>query len=344
VPNLSSQDARKPNPGWQIMELGAGYRPAACIYITAKLKIADLLVSGPKQVSELASVNGVNEDALYRVLRAIASLGVFREVAPHRFENTPLSDTLRSDVPGSSRDAILFLSDPMHLRIFAELLHSVETGGTAFKKATGMEPFEFFQQNADENQAFNAAMTSISEQSVPPVIEAYDFGESGTLADIGGGHGILLSMILRKHKGLKGIVFDLPHVVEGAKARIESFGLASRCEIVGGDFFQAVPPADSYVMKSIIHDWDETRAITILKNCAKAMRNSSGKIILIEMLIAPGNEPNLAKWLDLEMLAMAGGRERTEAEYAELFAKAGLRLSRVVRSQSPFGAIEAVKI
>jgi len=340
--SLSSQHAHAPDPHSQIMELGSGYRVAACIYVTTKLKIADLLAGGPRPVSELAGKAKVNEGALYRVLRAIASIGVFREESPRTFANTPLSETMR-DIPGSSRDTLLFLADPLHFRVFAELLHSVETGGTAFKKTTGMDPFEFFRQDEEENRAFNAAMTSISAQMVPSAIAAYDFGESGTLADIGGGHGMLLAMILQKHRGLRGIVYDLPHVVEGAKARIESLGLTSRCAIVGGDFFESVPVADSYVMKSIIHDWDEPRAIAILKNCASAMRGPSGRVILIEMVVAPGNDPNPGKWIDIEMLAMAGGRERTEAEYEELFAKAGLRLSRVVRAPSPFGVIEAVK-
>ena len=342
MPSPSSQHAPGPDAHGRIQEIGSGYRPAACIYVAAKLKIADLLAGGPKPVSELAGAAKVNEGALYRVLRAIASMGIFREEAPRTFANTLLSETLR-DIPGSSRDALLFLADPLHFRVFAELLHSVETGGTAFKKTTGMEPFDFFRQNEEENRSFNTAMTSISGQMVPPAVAAYDFGESGTLADVGGGHGILLAMILQKHRGLRGIVCDLPHVVEGAKPRIESVGLASRCEVVGGDFFQSVPAADSYVMKSIIHDWDEPRAVAILRNCVKAMRDRSGKVILIEMVVAEGNDPSLAKWIDIEMLAMAGGRERTEAEYADLFAKAGLRLSRVVRTSSPFCVIEAVK-
>jgi len=339
----SAQSASATSRFAEIMQIGSGHRPAACIYVTAKLKIADLLAHGPKAVSELAATARVNEDALYRVLRAIASLGVFHEVSPRTFANTPLSETLRSDGPGSFRDAMLFLSAPVHMRIFAELQHSVETGGTALKKATGMEPFEFFRQNDEVGQVFNAAMTSISEKMTPPVIEAYDFGASGTLADIGGGHGVLLAMILQKHRELRGIVCDLPHVVQGAKARIESLGLASRCEVAGVDFFESVPPADSYVMKSVIHDWDDARSIAILRNCAKAMRDPNGKVILIELLISPGNEPDMSKWIDIEMLAMAGGRERTEAEFAELFDKAGLRLARVVRTPSPFCVIEAVK-
>lgn len=340
----SSQHTPRPNPHAQIMNLGIGYMPAACLFIAAKLRIADLLAGGPKRVAILARACKVNEDPLYRVLRALASVGVFCEVSPRTLANTPLSETLRSDLPGSSRDAILFLSDPLHLRTFAELMHPLTSGETAFKKTTGMEPFDFFHQNDEENETFNAAMTAITATSVPPAIQAYDFGGSGTLADVGGGHGFTLALILQKHPGLRGLVYDLPNVVAGAKQRIESLGLASRCEIVGGDFFESVPPADSYVMKSIIHDWDDARAIAILKNCAKSMRNPSGKVILIEQLIAPGNDPSLAKWIDMEMLAMAGGRERTEQEYAELFAKAGLRLAGVTHTPSPFCVIEAVNV
>jgi O-methyltransferase domain/Dimerisation domain len=325
------------------MQLCMGYMPAACIYVAAKLGIADLVASMPKTASELASAAGVKEDGLYRVLRSIASVGVFSEVEGRKFANTPLSETLRSDAPNSARDTILFLGDPLHFRTFAELMHSVETGGTAFKKVTGMEPFDFFRHNDEENRVFNAAMTSISAHSIPPAVAAYDFGESGTLADIGGGHGMLLALILQKHPGLRGIVFDLPNVIVGAKPRIESLGLSSRCEIVSGDFFEAVPAADCYVMKSIIHDWADERAIAILKNCAKAMRGANGKVLLLEQVIGRPNEPSLAKWIDMEMLAMAGGRERTEAEYAELFAKAGLRFARVVPTPSPFSVIEAVK-
>ena len=328
----------------QIMQLATGFMPTACLYAAAKLKIADLLAAGPKPISELAGGgHQVNENALYRTLRALASVGVFREVESGTFANTPLSEQLRSDLAGSSRDTVLFIANPLHLRVFAELMHSIESGETAFKKVTGLDAFEFFRQDAEENREFNAAMTSITTGFIGPVLAAYDFGESGTLADIGGGHGFLLTAILQKHPGLRGIVFDLPHVVEGAKPRIESLGLASRCEIASGDFFQIVPHAESYVLKSIIHDWDDTRAITILKNCAAAMRGNSGRVILLEFVIDPGNEPSLGKWIDLEMLTMAGGRERTEAEYAELFAKAGLRLARVVRTPSPQCVIEAVK-
>jgi len=327
----------------QMIMLARGYMPAACLYVAAKLKIADLLARGPKPVSELARASKANEDALYRILRALASIDLFRETTPRTFANTTLSEAIRSDVAGSARDAVLFMADPLHMRIYAELMHTIETGGTAFRKITGTEPFEFFRQNGEENRVFNDAMTSISRQFIQPVMEVYDFGDSGTLADIGGGHGILLGTILRKHRGLRGIVFDLPNVIEGAQAQIDSLGLGSRCEVRGGDFFQSVPPAENYLMKSIIHDWDDAQAITILKNCAKAMRGREGKIVLLEMLVGPSNEPGLAKWIDMEMLAVAGGRERAETEYAELLSRAGLRPARVVRTAGPLAVIEAMK-
>jgi len=339
----SVENATAPALYTQMVMLARGYVPAACLYVAAKLKIADLLAAGPKPVSELARASNVKEDALYRSLRALASVDVFRETTPGTFANTPLSEAIRSDLTGSARDAVLFMADPLHLQIYGELMHTLLTGETAFRKITGMAPFEFFRQDGEENKLFNDAMTSFSRQFIQPVIEVYDFGDSGTLADIGGGHGILLGTILQKHPGLRGIVFDLPNVIEGAQAQIELLGLGSRCEVRGGDFFQGVPPAERYVMKSIIHDWDDEHALTILKNCVKAMRGPSGKIILLEMVVGPTNQPGLAKWIDIEMLAIAGGRERTRTEYANLLARAGLRLDRVVSTAGPLAVIEAVK-
>lgn len=340
----SAHSTEMPALTGQLLQLVTGYMPAVCLHAAAKLKIADLLAGGPKPVSQLArEAQGVHEGALYRILRGLASVGVFSEIAPRTFANTPASDLLRAGVPGSVRDIALWLGNPLHMRVFAETLYSVETGRTALKRVTGFESFDYFKQNPADDEVFNAAMTAFSAQFAPPALEAYDFSGLGTLADIGGGHGFLLGSILQEHPDLRGIVFDQPHVVADAKPRIESLGLASRCEIAPGDFFQAVPPADSYLMKSIIHDWDDDRAVAILKNCAAAMRRSNGKVILLELVVYPGNDPDMGKWIDLEMLLMAGGRERTEAEYAELFSTAGLRLTRVIRTKSPMCVIEAVK-
>jgi SAM-dependent methyltransferase len=333
-----------PAPSEQMFQLTTAYMASACLYVVAKMRIADQLANGPKPVSELAGASrGVHEKALYRAMRALASVAVFSETETGTFANTPLSELLREHVDGSMRDVVLWLANPMHFRVFAATGYSVGTGETAVKKVTGLEVFEYFRQNPEDDQAFNAAMTGLTESFLPAVLEAYDFSGLGTIADIGGGHGKLMTSILNKHYGVHGIVFDAPHVAQGAGAHIESMGLSERCKAVSGDFFQSVPAADSYVLKSVIHDWDDDKAVAVLKNCARAMRGNGGKVILLEMVLSPGNEPHLGKWIDLEMLMMAGGHERTEAEFAELLSKAGLRLTRVVRTKSPMCVIESVK-
>jgi hypothetical protein len=326
-----------------LLRLSTGYAASACLYSAARLNIADLLAEGPRPVTELAASAGVNEEALYRVLRSLSSLGVFREESSRHFANTPASDAMLTGAAGSVRDTVIWLTNPMHFHVFADFLHAVKTGGTAMQKAMGTDGFSYLGAHPQEGEEFNAAMTNLSSLFGQPVLDAYDFGALGTLADIGGGHGALLTAILQKNPGLRGIVFDAPDVVAGARPRVEQMGLQSRCEVVGGDFFIEVPAADSYVMKSIIHDWDDARAIEILKNCAKAM-TGDGKVLLIELALAPANEPDMGKWIDMEMLAMAGGRERTEEEYAALFEQASLKLTRVIRTLSPYCVIEAEKI
>ncbi len=341
LPGSSSQRPA-PNPVELLMQFGTGYLPAACINVAARLRLADSLAVGPKHVSDLAKAAEVNEDALYRVLRALASIGVFSETAPRNFINTPVSELLRSGTNGSARDMVLWMSDQFHFRVYGELMHSVKTGEPLVKKVTGFDAFEYFARDKAEGDVFHAAMSSFSEIEAPAILEAYDFSGLGTLADVAGGHGMLLGGILQKHLDLRGVLFDLPDVVAAAHSRIESLGLSSRCQVLGGDFFESVPAADSYVMKHIIHDWDDARAITILKNCLRAMRGN-GKVIVIDLVIAPGNEPHFGKWLDLEMLTMPGGRERTEAEFGALFAEAGLRLNRVIPTKAPSRIIEGVK-
>ncbi len=333
-----------PSPSEQIMQLSTAYMAPACLYIAAKLRIADQLANGPKPVGQMANgARGVHENCLYRVLRALASIGVFTETAPHVFANTPTSEMLRENVPGSMRDLALWMTNPTHFRAFAELRHAVESGETGMKKMTGLDSFEFLKRNPAEDQEFNGAMNALTAQFAPAVLEAYDFGDLGTIADIGGGHGTLLCAILRKHYGLRGIVFDAPHVIALAAPCIASAGLSERCKALAGNFFESVPAADSYILKSVIHDWDDASALAVLSKCAASMRRDNGKVILLEMVVRPGNGPDLTKWVDLEMLMMAGGRERTEAEFSALLAKAGLRLTRVVPTRSPVCVIESVK-
>jgi len=342
--SVGAVNSNQPQPTQQILQLATGFMAPACLYVAAKLRVADQLVDGPKAVSELAGkARGVHEESLYRVLRALASVGVFMETEPRTFANTPASELLRERVRGSMREVVLWTASPTHFRVFAELRQAVETGEMALKKVTGLDSFEYLKKNPAEDEAFNAAMSGLTENFAPAVLEAYDFSGLGTIADIGGGHGRLMTSMLKKHYGLRGIVFDAPHVVAGAAPHIESMGLSERCQCIGGDFFQAAPEADSYILKSVIHDWNDASAITVLQNCVAGMRGKNGKVILLEMVLRGGNEPDLGKWIDLEMLMMAGGHERTEAEFAELFSKAGLRLTRVVRTKSPVCVIESVR-
>jgi hypothetical protein len=331
-----------PDPVQHVFQLGLGFMYSAAIRSVMELKIPDRLASSPKPVSELARTAHANEDALYRVMRALATTGVFAEIAPRTFANSPASDALRADHPANAHATIYWMTNRLHLESYAHFIHSVKTGQPCIEKSHGMPCFEYFPTDKESNDEFNNAMTSLSAMVIPAVLETYDFSGLGTLCDVAGGHGFVLTSILQKHNDLKGILFDLDHVLVGGKQRIESTGLASRCAAVSGDFFKSVPSADSYVMKHIIHDWDDEKALTILRNIHKAMRGN-GKVILIESVIPAGSEPSLGKWIDLEMLALPGGKERTEQEYRDLLTRAGFKLTRVVPNNSPLWVIEAVK-
>lgn len=346
APVHQSEKSQGPHPGPEhvqhIFQLATGILTVAGLRATLVCRIPDKLAHGPRHVSELAREANVHEGALYRCLRAVASTGVFTEVSPHVFANTLSSEVLRSDHPSKALDTALWMTNPFHMRSYAEFMHSVQTGETCVEKAVGLCCFDYFPTDPECNAEFNNAMTSISAMVVPAVLESYDFSGIGSLCDVAGGHAFLLTHILQKYPGMKGILFDLEHVVAGARERIQAAGLSDRCSTASGDFFKEVPQADSYIMKNIIHDWEESKAITILRNCAKAMRGD-GKILLLEGILPPGDTPHMGKWIDLEMLALPGGQERNEAEYRELLAKAGLKITRIVPNHSPMSTIEAVK-
>ena len=316
---------------------------AQALGVAAKLGIADLLAEKPQTVAALASATQTHERSLYRLLRTLASVGVFAETAPKVFSLTPLSAPLRADAPASMRDVVIFMNDEWHWRVYGNMLYSVQTGKSAWGYTHGAEVFEYFQANPEQSEIFNRAMTSFTRTAGPAVAAAYDFSGVKRLADIAGGHGLLLSSILKAHTHLTGLLFDLPHVLAGAPALLEAEGVADRVELATGDFFAAVPAgADAYIMKHIIHDWDDERASTILRNIARVLP-AGGRVLLVEMVIPAGDEPHLGKVIDMEMLVSPGGIERTEEEYRELLAGAGLRLTRIVPTQSPFSVVEAFK-
>lgn len=339
--NTAAATEQRLPPEAVLGQLTMGCFISQAVYVAAKLGIADLVKDKQVHVSELAKQTETHERSLYRVLRALASVGVFTETDPKVFGLTPVAEPLISDRPASMRDLVVFMGEKWHWAVYGEMLYSVQTGKVAWEKVHGMEVFPYFQQNPEEYEIFNRAMTSFSHLATP-VAEAYEMGETETLVDIAGGHGALLAAFLKANPNLKGVLFDLPQVVAGAPAQLEKEGVADRVETVSGDFFQKIPPgADVYMMKHIIHDWDDDRAVKILSNIRAAMKPDA-KVLIIEHVVQPGNTPDASKMMDLEMLVSPGGVERTAEEYAEILAQAGLRLNRIIQTKSPLSIVEAV--
>ncbi len=333
-----------PNPAQQVLQLAVGYVASAALYVATTLEVADHLASGPKAIAELARTTGANEDALYRVLRLLASLGVFEESGPRQFALTPAAALLRKDVPGSLRGIAAFLPDPFHFTIYTHTMDAVMTGKPGAETMLGMPVFEYLQKTPDYARVFNDAMTTLSASVIPAALEAYDFSQLGLIVDVAGGHGEVLMSILQKYPEARGVLTDVGHVIEGAKPRIAAAGLADRCQAVPCDFFQSVPEGgDAYVMKHIIHDWDDARAMKILQNIGKAMGARRSKVILLESVIAAGAAPDLGKFIDIEMLMFPGGRERSAEEFGALFARAGFDMTKIVPTKSPLSVIEAVR-
>lgn len=324
-------------------QVAFGAMMSQAVYVAARLGVADLLAAKPQSIKELAAATKTHERSLYRVLRSLASIGIFAETETKVFGNTPYSEPLRSDAPNSLRNGIIFMGEEWHWRVWGDMLYSVETGKPAWGHVHGAEVFEYFAENPRQAEIFNNAMTDMSVSTAPAVVEAYDFSGIKTLTDIAGGHGYLLAQVLKANPAMKGILFDMPPVIAGAGAFFEKEGVAERVEKVSGDFFASVPKnADAYIMKHIIHDWDDERATKILQNIQQAM-TENGKVLIVEVVVPEGNEPHYSKLLDLEMLASPGGMERTAEEYRELLAAAGLRLTRIIPTKSAFSIIEGVR-
>ncbi len=329
-------------PQAQISRMLTGYWISQALYVAAKLGLADLLKDGPRTADALASATRTQPRALYRLLRSLASQGVFVEDNQCRFSLTPLAECLRSDVPGSQR-SLAIMNGEEHYHAFGQLLWSVQTGQTAFDKLHGMPVFDFLQRHPEQAKIFDEAMVGVHGRETAAMLEAYDFSGVRVLADVGGGNGSLLATALKRHPQMRGILFDLPGVIERARANLQAAGIADRCQAIAGSFFESVPPgADAYLMRHIIHDWDDARATTILRNVHRAM-GAGGKLLVIESVIPPGNSPSFGKLLDLAMLVIPGGEERTEEEYRKLFQAAGFRLNRIVPTPTEVAVIEGTK-
>lgn len=325
-----------------LLQIGTGHFVASALQVVVRLGIPARIADGALPIEELATATGVQEDALYRVLRALASVGLFDETSPRRFRLTEAGQALRPDTPGNMHDMALWVTSPFHFRVYAEMMHSVRTGQPAAEKVTGMPVFEYFPRDPELSEIFNNAMTTFSNQVIPAALEAYDFSGIDVLVDVAGGHGAVLTAILQEHPKMRGVLFDLDHVVAGARTRIDAAGLADRVQIEAGNFFTKVTPgADAYIMKHIIHDWDDDRALRILENIRRAIGTKPGRVILLESVIPPGNTPDFGKIIDLEMLMMPGGKERTAEEFETLFAQAGFELTKIAPTRSPLSVIEA---
>lgn len=320
------------------------YQASEAIHVAATLGIADLLADSPRSAEDLAKTTGTHAPTLYRVLSALAGVGVFAEADDGRFYQTPLSEYLRTDAPGSVRAWAVQIGRPYHWNSWGHLLHSVETGEPAFSDLYGTTPWEYRASSPEDDAVFNAAMSSLSTAVGKAVVHSYDFSGIETLVDVGGGEGALLAEILAANPTLRGVLFDQPRVVEGATDLLERAGVADRCEVAGGSFFEAVPAgADAYLLKSVIHDWDDAAAGQILRRCREAM-DDKGRLLVVEPIIGPKNEPDPAKFSDLNMLVMLGGRERTAEDFERLYAEAGFELSGIVRTGSPFAVIEGAPV
>jgi hypothetical protein len=318
-----------------------GFRITQVLYTAAKFELADHLARKPQTASELAATIRVEPRALYRLLRSLASIGVFAEAAGGRFEMTSAAQLMRRDAPGSLHSTAMLYGDEFLWRAYGHLSKAVESGKSAFDQVYGQPFYQYLGEHPAPAALFHNAMTGFSEQEEKAILAAYDFSSVRKIVDVGGGQGGFVLALLRVHADLQGIIFDGTPPLEGTRQLFDRASVAARAEFVQGDFFASVPGGgDLYILKSIIHNWDDSAAVKILKKCREAMPESS-RVLVAERVIPPGNTPSEAKLFDINMLVTLGGQERTEEEYAKLFVAAGLELAQVFPTQSHLSLIEA---
>ena len=337
----TSAQSQTPPAHVGILQIINGTYVAGAIACLAQLGIPDLVEAGPKAAEELAPQVNANPQALYRLMRATASVGVLAEGADGKFSETPMSAVLRRNGSPSLRALAIMGGREWHGRGWAHLEHCVRTGKQALDRIYGTPIFEFFEKHAEEAQIFNDAMTALSTIDSPAVAESYSFDQIHSIVDVGGGHGLLLATILARHPQMKGTLYDVPRVVEGAKDGPLK-PLMERCTVASGDMFSSVPAgADAYIMKHIIHDWPDDLCLKILKACRKSV-NAGGKLLVVDWVIQPGNNFSPGKFLDLQMLIFPGGCERSEKQFRDLFAAAGWQLTRIVPTAAGESIVEGI--
>jgi SAM-dependent methyltransferase len=332
-----------PSPAVQMMQLINGYQISQALHVAATLGIADLLRDGPRSSDALADRVGANRDALYRLLRALAAVGVFHEDAVQAFSLTELGACLRSDAPEPVGPWAAYIGRPYYWQVWSHLLHSVRTGEYAYPHVHGVSGWEYRVQHPEENAIFDAAMTGNTRGLTEAVVAAYDFSPFTRVVDIGGGQGRLLGSVLAANAHLRGVLFDQPQVVTQADKLLEGLGVRERCEITGGDFFSSVPPGDLHLMKVVLHDWNDEQALAILRNCRAAVI-PGGRILVIERIIGAPNIAPAEKFADLNMMVAAGGRERSHEEFVKLFKAAGYAFKRMLPTGTHLHLIEGTCI
>jgi hypothetical protein len=339
--DIQSRSTTSADPSQTLARMIMGFRVSQMIYVAAKLGIADLLKDGPQSADALAQATGTHAPSLYRVLRALAAEGIFAEDDHGRFALTSLAEPLRSGIPGSVRAQALLFGDEARWRTWGQLIYSVTTGEPAFPHLHGTNMWEYQSRHPELNTYFNDYMVANTAPQTASVVAAYDFSRINTLVDVGGGHGALIAAILQANPRLHGILCDAPHVVADARPTLETAGVADRCEVVPCDFFSSVPEGgDAYILKSIVHDWDDEHALAILATVRRAVPEQ-GRLLLVENIIPLGNAPHPGKLTDLQMLVALRGRERTQAEYSALFREAGFSLTKVIPTKGSMSIIEA---
>jgi hypothetical protein len=325
-----------------VQQLIMGFRTTQLLHVVAKLRIADLLQDGSRDATDLAHAVAAHPGALYRVLRALSSLGVFAEGSDGRFELTPLGQTLRSDTPGSLRGLAELYGEEWLWRAYGKTLGSVMSGLPAFQAAHGQTLFDYLSLHPEAASTFDQGMTAYSRQEAAAVLEACDFSNVRNIVDVGGGQGAFLAAILSSYPHAHGVLFDRESVIDRARNVLAEAGVADRCVMKSGDFFEAVPGGgDVYLLKSVLHNWDDARGIAILRNC-RAVMESRSRLLIVERVVPEANDPSEAKLFDVNMLVVIGGRERTRDEYRDILAVAGFELTQVVPTRAPVSILEAV--